>query len=43
MPYLPDTSMCVYFLREKLNLAEEIREKGVRDFSVSEVTVFELR
>jgi tRNA(fMet)-specific endonuclease VapC len=43
MHYLLDTSICVFFLRGKLSLLEEIRKRGVKNFSVSEVTVFELR
>lgn len=43
MKYLLDTSTCVFFLRGKLNLDEIIAEKGLENFYVSEITVFELR
>ena len=43
MQYLLDTNICVFFLRGKLNLDELIKEKGRENFSISEVTVFELR
>lgn len=43
MPYLLDTSICVFFLRGKLNLDEIIKEKGQENCYVSEITAFELR
>lgn len=43
MQYLLDTSTCVYFLRGKLNLDEIIKEKGLENCFISEVTVFELK
>lgn len=43
MPYLLDTSICVFFLRGKLNLGEKIRENGRGNCYISEITVFELR
>ena len=43
MPYLLDTSICVFFLRGKLNLDEKIKEKGLESCYISEITVFELR
>ena len=43
MQYLLDTNICVFFLRGKLNLDEIIREKGVKNCFISELTVFELR
>ncbi|PWK80099.1 tRNA(fMet)-specific endonuclease VapC [Mucilaginibacter oryzae] len=43
MQYLLDTSICVFFLRGKLDLATIIREKGRSNFFVSEITVMELR
>lgn len=43
MPYLLDTSTCVFFLRGKLNLNEKIKEKGRENCYISEITVFELR
>ncbi|MFC6100383.1 PIN domain-containing protein [Olivibacter domesticus] len=43
MQYLLDTSICVFYLRGKLDLARIIREKGRSNFFISEVTVAELR
>ncbi|MEH6305554.1 type II toxin-antitoxin system VapC family toxin [Olivibacter sp. CPCC 100613] len=43
MQYLLDTSICVFYLRGKLDLARIIREKGRENFFISEVTVAELR
>lgn len=43
MRYLLDTSICVFFLRGKLNLDEVIKSKGLKNFFVSEITVAELR
>ena len=43
MPYLLDTSICVFFLRGKLALDEKIKEKGRENCYISEITVFELR
>jgi len=43
MPYLLDTSICVFFLRGKLNLDQKIRQVGRENCYLSEVTVFELR
>ncbi len=43
MPYLLDTSICVFFLRGKLNLDKKIKEKGRENCYISEITVFELR
>lgn len=43
MQYLLDTSICVYFLRGKLNLDKLIKEKGTENCFISEVTVFELK
>ena len=43
MQYLLDTSICVFFLRGKLNLNEIIREKGIENCFISELTIFELR
>lgn len=42
MDYLLDTSICVFFLRGKLNFDEKIRELGRTNFYVSEITVLEL-
>lgn len=43
MQYLLDTSICIFFLRGKLDLATIIREKGRTNFFISEITVVELR
>lgn len=43
MKYLLDTSTCVFFLRGQINLDKVIREKGLENFYVSEISVFELR
>ena len=42
MQYLLDTNICIFFLRGKLNLDEIIKEKGVRNCFISELTIFEL-
>ena len=43
MQYLLDTSICVFFLRGKLNLDNIIKEKGRENCFISEITVVELR
>ncbi|QAA82557.1 type II toxin-antitoxin system VapC family toxin [Aequorivita sp. H23M31] len=43
MQYLLDTNMCVFFLRGKLKLDEIIRERGIDNCFISELTVFELK
>jgi tRNA(fMet)-specific endonuclease VapC len=43
MGYLLDTSICVFFLRGKLDLDIMVREKGLDNCYVSEITLFELR
>jgi len=43
MQYLLDTSICVFYLRGKLDLNSLIREKGRNNFFISEITVVELR
>lgn len=43
MQYLLDTNICIFFLRGKLNLDEIIREKGIQNCFISELTIFELR
>ena len=42
MKYLIDTSICVFFLRGKLNLDDLIRQKGRENCFISEITVLEL-
>jgi tRNA(fMet)-specific endonuclease VapC len=43
MQYLLDTSTCIFFLRGKLNLDVAIKEKGLDNCFISEITVFELK
>lgn len=43
MQYLLDTSICVFYLRGKLNLDNRIKEIGRENCFISEITVFELR
>ena len=43
MQYLLDTNTCVFYLRGYLNLDEIIRDKGIDNFYISEITVVELR
>lgn len=42
MAFLLDTSICVFFLRGKLNLVDKIREVGLENIYISEVTILEL-
>ena len=43
MAYLLDTSICIFFLRGKMNLDKTLKEKGRENCYISEITVFELR
>lgn len=43
MQYLLDTNICIFFLRGQLNFDEIIREKGVENCFISELTIFELK
>jgi len=43
MRYLLDTSICVFFLRGKINLDKIVREVGIENCFISEITVAELR
>jgi tRNA(fMet)-specific endonuclease VapC len=43
MAYLLDTSICVFFLRGKIDLDKMMKEKGRENCYISEITVFELR
>jgi tRNA(fMet)-specific endonuclease VapC len=43
MQYLLDTSTCVFFLRGKLNFDDCVRERGLKNCFISEITIFELR
>ena len=43
MKYLLDTSICVFFLRGKLNADQVIKEYGRENCFISEITIVELR
>jgi tRNA(fMet)-specific endonuclease VapC len=43
MQYLLDTSICVFFLLGKLDFDEIVRQKGLSNCFISELTVFELK
>lgn len=43
MQYLLDTNICVFYLRGLLNLDDVIKEKGLENCYISEITVFELK
>jgi tRNA(fMet)-specific endonuclease VapC len=43
MQYLPDTNICIFFMRGRLDFDEKIREENLENFFISEITVFELR
>ncbi len=43
MAYLLDTSICVFFLRGKMDLHKIMKEKGRENCYISEITIFELR
>ena len=43
MKYLLDTSIGVYFLRGKLNLDKTVKDVGLENCYISEITVAELR
>lgn len=43
MQFLLDTSICVFFLRGELHLDQIIKEKGLENCCISEITVFELK
>ena len=43
MQYLLDTNICVFYLRGKLDLDEQIKTKGRENCFISEITVVELR
>ncbi|WP_289658425.1 type II toxin-antitoxin system VapC family toxin [Flavobacterium panacagri] len=43
MGYLLDTSICVFFLRGKLNLDKMLKQVGLENCYISEITVAELR
>jgi len=43
MGYLLDTSICVFFLRGRLHLDKMVKEIGIENCYISEITVAELR
>lgn len=43
MHYLLDTSICAFFLKGKLNLDKIIKEKGLDNCFIFEISVFELK
>ncbi len=43
MYYLLDTNICVFFLRGKFNLNNILKNKGLENCCISEITVVELR
>jgi tRNA(fMet)-specific endonuclease VapC len=43
MKYLLDTNICVHFLRGKYEIDKTIKEKGLENCYISEITVLELR
>ncbi|WP_294079175.1 MULTISPECIES: type II toxin-antitoxin system VapC family toxin [unclassified Proteiniphilum] len=43
MQYLLDTNICIFFLRGMLKFDEIIRQKGLDNCFISELTVFELK
>lgn len=43
MAFLLDASICVFFLRGKLDMDKTLKEKGRDNCYISEVTIFELR
>lgn len=43
MQYLLDTNICVFFLRGMLDFDDIIRQKGLANCFISELTVFELK
>lgn len=43
MKYLLDTNICVHFLRGKFQIDKLLKEKGLENCYISEITVLELR
>jgi len=43
MQYLLDTNICIFFLRGMLDFDDIIRQKGLDNCFISELTVFELK
>jgi len=42
MKYLLDTNICIHFFRGKFNLYEKLREIGIENCAISEITLAEL-
>jgi len=42
MKFLLDTNMCIYFLKGKYQLDEKIKEVGIQNCAISEITYAEL-
>jgi len=43
MKYLLDTNICIFFFRDKYNISKILKEKGLENCCVSEITIAELR
>jgi len=43
MKYLLDTNICIFFFRDKYNISDILKEKGIKNCYVSEITIAELR
>ncbi|MCL1932237.1 MAG: PIN domain-containing protein [Candidatus Azobacteroides sp.] len=43
MKYLLDTNICIFFFRNKFNISNILKSKGLENCCVSEITVAELR
>jgi tRNA(fMet)-specific endonuclease VapC len=43
MKYLLDTNICIHFLRGKFEIDAIIKNKGLENCYISEITVLELR
>ncbi len=43
MKYLLDTDICIFFLKGKFNIYEKIKQVGVENCYISEITIAELK
>ena len=43
MKYLLDTNICIFFFRDKFNISDMLKTKGIKNCYVSEITMAELR
>ncbi|MDR0866720.1 MAG: type II toxin-antitoxin system VapC family toxin [Candidatus Symbiothrix sp.] len=43
MKYLLDTNICVFFFRDKFNIIPVLKQKGINNCCISEITLVELR